>query len=165
MTDDGYRVFTVQEANELLPHLREVLEGIRDAREEARRHHEKLQVLDALWGEEVTEPDNPDHGAYVAHRRGISDATASIRATVESEIRARGIRFPAGGIEHGLLDFPTSYRGRWVYLCWRRGEEEVGHWHEVDEGFRGRHRLTEEQAAVMGRRDDRDELDDSVLDF
>lgn len=160
-----YRVFTVREADRLLPHLREVLEEIRATREEARRHHEKLQVLDALWGEEVTQAENPDHEAYEAHRRGISEARKAIRVAVESEIRARGIRFPVGGLEHGLLDFPSSYRGRWVYLCWRRGESAVGHWHEVDAGYRGRRPITAEQAAMMGREDDRDELDDSVLDF
>ncbi len=160
-----HRVFTVQEANELLPRLREVLREIHRTRDEAREHHEKLQLLDALWGEELARPENPDHQEYVERRTAIVEAERSVRATVEAEIRGRGIRFPAGGIEHGLLDFPTSYEGRWVYLCWRLGESEVAYWHEVDGGFRGRHRITEEQADAMGRADDPEELDDSVLDF
>lgn len=160
-----HRAFTVQEANELLPRLREVLREIHRTRDEARHHHEKLQLLDALWGEELTRPENPDHQEYVERRTAIVEAERSVRATVEAEIRGRGIRFPAGGIEHGLLDFPTSYEGRWVYLCWRLGESEVAYWHEVDGGFRGRHRITEEEAEVMGRADDPEELDDSALDF
>lgn len=160
-----HRAFTVQEANELLPRLREVLREIHRTRDEARDHHEKLQLLDALWGEELARPENPDHQEYVERRTAIVEAERSVRATVEAEIRGRGIRFPAGGIEHGLLDFPTSYEGRWVYLCWRLGESEVAYWHEVDGGFRGRRRITAEQAEVMGRADDPEELDDSVLDF
>jgi hypothetical protein len=41
-------------------------------------------------------------------------------------------------LDIGLLDFPTLYRGREVYLCWRLGEQRIEHWHGVDEGFRGR---------------------------
>lgn len=160
-----YRAFTVQEANELLPRLRDALRRVRRARDEARERYEKLQILDALWGEEVTRPDNPDHEEYREHREAISESTELVRATVDEEIRERGIRFPTGGLEHGLLDFPTSYRGRWVYLCWKLGEDRVSYWHEVDGGYRGREPITDEQARVMGREDDPDELDDSVLDF
>ena len=42
----------------------------------------------------------------------------------------------------GLVDFPAVMDGREVYLCWRLGEAEVGHWHELDAGFRGRRPLT-----------------------
>lgn len=161
----SYHAFTVQEANELLPRLRDALQRIRRARDGARERYEKLQVLDALWGEAVTDPDNPDHDEFVEHREAISEATELVRTTVDEEIRERGIRFPTGGLEHGLLDFPTSYRGRWVYLCWKLGEDRVRYWHEVDGGYRGREPITDEQARAMGREDDPDELDDSVLDF
>ena len=42
----------------------------------------------------------------------------------------------------GLIDFPARFDGRDVYLCWRLGEPEVAHWHEVDAGFAGRQKLT-----------------------
>jgi len=38
----------------------------------------------------------------------------------------------------GLVDFPTLRDGEEVLLCWRVGEEEIAHWHGVDEGFAGR---------------------------
>jgi hypothetical protein len=28
-----------------------------------------------------------------------------------------------------------------VYLCWRFGEDRIGHWHELDGGFAGRRPL------------------------
>ncbi len=45
-------------------------------------------------------------------------------------------------LENGLIDFPTLWEGREVYLCWKLGEAEVGHWHEVEAGFSGRRSLT-----------------------
>lgn len=38
----------------------------------------------------------------------------------------------------GLVDFPARHRGRIVYLCWRLGEPEVAHWHEIHAGFSAR---------------------------
>lgn len=161
----SHHAFTVQEANELLPRLKEVLRSIRRTQAGAREAFERLQLLDVLWGEDIGREANPDHEEYAGLREAMAEAARSVQAIVESELRARGIRFPSGGLEHGLLDFPTSYRGRWVYLCWRMGEDEVSYWHEVDGGYRGRRPITEEAARVMGREDDPDGLDDSVLDF
>ena len=44
-------------------------------------------------------------------------------------------------ISRGLIDFRSMMDGREVYLCWLLGEEEVGHWHELDAGFAGRQSL------------------------
>ena len=41
-------------------------------------------------------------------------------------------------LDIGLIDFPTTYRGEEVYLCWKLGEPGIEYWHGVDEGFRGR---------------------------
>lgn len=38
----------------------------------------------------------------------------------------------------GLVDFPALYHGRKVLLCWKLGESQVSHWHELDGGFTGR---------------------------
>jgi hypothetical protein len=58
-----------------------------------------------------------------------------------------------GGIEEGLVDFPTTFEGRWVLLCWKLGERNLTFWHELDEGFRGRHEITDAQRLVMGTED------------
>jgi hypothetical protein len=47
-------------------------------------------------------------------------------------------------LEKGLIDFPTSYRGREVYLCWKMGEDRIAWWHEVEDGFRGRRPIDRE---------------------
>jgi hypothetical protein len=41
-------------------------------------------------------------------------------------------------LEEGLLDFPALRGDEVVLLCWKLGEEEIGYWHGVDEGFAGR---------------------------
>jgi hypothetical protein len=58
-------------------------------------------------------------------------------------------------LDTGLLDFPTLYQGREVYLCWRLGESQINYWHGVDEGFAGRKAIDDDFLANHG--DGRDE--------
>jgi hypothetical protein len=144
------KAFTVGEANALIPVLEEVLARIRDKGAELRRRYDQVQLLDALWGEKLEDPATPDHDEFLEHRDAIRRLGEEVERTIEREIHGRGVRFPQGGLEHGLLDFPTTYDGRWVYLCWQSGEPRVSAWHEVDGGFAGRQPITSEQAEVMG---------------
>jgi Uncharacterized conserved protein len=44
-------------------------------------------------------------------------------------------------VNTGLLDFPALKDGREVYLCWKYGEQDIAFWHEIEEGFAGRHSI------------------------
>ena len=41
-------------------------------------------------------------------------------------------------LDEGLIDFPARRAGEEVLLCWRLGEDEIGFWHGLEEGFSGR---------------------------
>lgn len=43
--------------------------------------------------------------------------------------------------DRGLVDFPALRDGEEILLCWQLGEERVGHWHGLEEGFAGRKEL------------------------
>jgi hypothetical protein len=47
-------------------------------------------------------------------------------------------------LDIGLVDFPTLFRGREVYLCWRMGEPGIRYWHGLDEGFAGRKEIDQD---------------------
>lgn len=151
--------FTVDEADELIPALVEVFKQIRAHRRVVRDFASKLEVLELLWGSALRETDHPDHAEFVTYREGIDRALRGIQTAVARGIVDRGLRFPAGGIEEGLVDFPSTYQGRWIFLCWKFGERHLLHWHEIDAGFAGRHKITETQRRVMGT-DDPDSIGD-----
>jgi len=48
-------------------------------------------------------------------------------------------------LDEGLVDFPSMRDGREVYLCWKLGEEHIGYWHGMDEGFAGRKPLEDNE--------------------
>jgi hypothetical protein len=145
------KAFTVSEANALIPTLENILFEIERRMDNVQQTAERLQVLDVLWGSRVLAKDNPDHAEAQEFRIEIASLMGEIEQIVEREIHGRGLRFPQGGLEHGLIDFPTTWQGRWVYLCWHRGEPLIEAWHETDEGFAGRHELTLEHVRLMGR--------------
>jgi len=159
-----HKAFTVQEANDALPEIELIFQRL-EAKKAALGHHiQKLQVLDALWGKAVEEPQNPDHDNFDQHRRRVGYLKSDILRIVESELIAMGLRFPPGGLEHGLLDFPTTFEGRWVFICWKRGEAQVEYWHEIEGGFSGRREILDEHIISMGR-DDAESIGDSLPDF
>ena len=64
---------------------------------------------------------------------------------LEAQIRRRLEEAVGLGIEirrvDGLVDFPGWLDGQLVYLCWKYGESEIGHYHATSEGFLGRRPL------------------------
>ncbi len=80
------------------------------------------------------------------------DKISNLRSTVDSS--AEGLNRTIEDIHEsgclvkdldtGLIDFPTLYHGREVYLCWKFGEPAIEFWHGVDEGFRGRKPINDE---------------------
>jgi hypothetical protein len=159
------KAFTVDDANHLIPVLEQVFRTIDQKKERVRRHGKKLEVLNLIWGEAMGDEANPDHDEFARHKRAIGRTVSEIEQLIQDEILRRGLRFPVGGIENGLVDFPTTYKGRWVYLCWRSGEPELRYWHETHTGFPGRREITDEQRVSMGREYDPQDVDDSSLDF
>ena len=54
-----------------------------------------------------------------------------------SEIQAILGKFKAHQIfikdaERGLVDFPSRRGSREVFLCWKKSEDDIDHWHELD---------------------------------
>jgi hypothetical protein len=152
MSDAGpfSRAFTVDEADALLPELEAVFRVLDGHRASLEGHLGKIQILDVLWGAQLADPGNPDRHEFLEERAAVREAIHGIERVVERRLNPLGVRFPPGGLEQGLVDFPTTLDGRWVFLCWQRGEPAVACWHELDGGFAGRRPLTDAQAARMG---------------
>lgn len=121
------RHFTRQEANALLPRLKEVLLQLRSSKDELTDAEAHEALSDAARGNGGGEEGQQVGVAFLEVRRLLG-------AIEESGIVLRDI-------DRGLVDFPAMIDGREVYLCWELGEDEVAHWHDLDSGYRGREAL------------------------
>jgi hypothetical protein len=123
------RLFTLEEANALLPAIEPTLESLRDLKEQLDTAKIELdRFTPAMRGN--------GHGTDVlALERRIAELIAQISAGID-EISAHGVEIK--DLNHGLIDFPSLREGRVVYLCWRLGEDQIAYWHDLDAGFAGR---------------------------
>jgi hypothetical protein len=117
-------------------------------RHSARRLEEKLEQLQAVWGDEVGDADHPDHGEYVRYRRAIVSTDREIVELTEAGLSHRGLEVPIDGLERGIVHFPTTVGGRHAYLCGAVDEPEVLYWHEADEGHSARRTIDPGGASI-----------------
>ena len=75
-----------------------------------------------------------------ALRVEIKGRAARIREC-EEELLAIGVELK--DYDLGLVDFPSELDGRRILLCWKRDEERIGFWHEVEDGYTGRQEVPE----------------------
>ncbi len=124
------KVFTVKEANALLPIIRPKLEKIK-ARYKAVssfREPAKTAAKAAQFGGGGMEGDTH----YVKSLYEIGKLT--------TEFHELGVQLK--DYSRGLIDFPSLREGRVILLCWQLGEgDEIQWWHDEESGFAGRQSL------------------------
>lgn len=140
------RTFTLNEAQQLLPVLKSLLQRALDSRkrvEEIDAEFQKVNSRVMIQGGVQLDI------APLARLRAERDKLSQTVNDSLSEITAIGVQVK--DLDAGLLDFPCVVEGRVVLLCWKLGENGITHWHGVDEGFSGRKPITE-KIANAGRR-------------
>jgi hypothetical protein len=135
------KYYTVAQANAALPLVRAIVKDIAELARELRERHERLNRYRA---EEAG-------GLSAAHQEEVQQVQEDFERgqermqELEAELQQLGVELK--DYFTGLIDFPCWMNGRPVYLCWRLGEPEVAHWHELDAGFAGRQKLVRDTSS------------------
>jgi len=132
------RIFTLDEAQSLLPVLESLLKRAIESRRSAQTVESSLtglaQRIYFSGGMHV-------NSSIVAKQRSeIEDHLKRVRESI-AEIDAIGVQVK--DLDCGLLDFPCRLDDQVVLLCWRIGEPSIEHWHTIDAGFKGRQPVDE----------------------
>ncbi|MCC6349282.1 MAG: DUF2203 domain-containing protein [Candidatus Eisenbacteria bacterium] len=129
-------LFTVEEANQALVRLRPELERLRGRKRDFDRLGTRLDVLQvATSGAAPGNADAVELREVSERRRRLGDSLSRAVASLhETGVLVKDL-------DQGLCDFYALAGDRLVFLCWRLGETEVGHWHSLEEGFSGRRPL------------------------
>lgn len=129
------RHFTPEEANAALPQVRPLVEQLVATRQEHVAALERQEELEhKIRGNGGGIPP-----AELAAASADVDAIARRMARLVDEIGEHGAQVK--DLDTGLIDFPALRAGETVLLCWQLGEDEIGWWHTVEEGFAGRRPL------------------------
>jgi hypothetical protein len=123
------KLFTLAEANDLLPSVAPKLE--------------KIQSLYSC----LSSMKEPAKAAAEASQfgGGMEGGSEYVKTLYEvgkltTELHELGIELK--DYSRGLIDFPCLKNDRVIYLCWQLGEgNKIEWWHEIDAGFAGRQPL------------------------
>jgi hypothetical protein len=131
--------FTLAQAQSLIPAVDPLL---RKAIESKKRYKDADRAFDA-FGHRILMTGgvlvDRNQALAVKNRR---DSAAQQLQDLINEVQEYGCVIK--DLDIGLLDFPTLFRGREVYLCWKLGEPAIAYWHGVDEGFAGRKKIDQD---------------------
>lgn len=133
------RFFTLLEAEALLPQIQKYLQRL----SEGRRRHQAAETEIAAIHQRIAISGGmiPPRAQLVELKRQKELAARSLKETVDA-IQATGCQLK--DLDIGLVDFPTLYRGKEVYLCWKLGEPDISFWHAVEDGYAGRRAIDSE---------------------
>ena len=133
------KIFSVEEANSLIPFLETAVGSLAAMARDIASLHAEVSVLAAIESSGATSK-NLDVQVLREKEARCARMLEELRTALH-EIASRGCILR--DLDLGLVDFYTMARDRVVCLCWRLGEPRVAHWHTTDEGFSGRRPLAE----------------------
>ncbi len=124
------KLFTVEEANSVLPGVRRIVKSIQSTHRRLALHSEAAKQ--AAEGAEYGGGGMNNGSQYAAALIQLSQRVG--------ELEGLGVQLK--DYSRGLVDFPSLRDGRVVLLCWELGEgDRVEWWHDVEAGFAGRQPL------------------------
>jgi hypothetical protein len=122
------RLFTLSEANRLLPQLENHLTAVKRGKAVLIRTKDEIKRASAK-----AQYGGGSH-AGIHYILALEQINEHLQAIQEMGVLVKEV-------DSGLCDFPCMLDGRVIYLCWKLGEPEIQWWHEVSTGFAGRQRL------------------------
>lgn len=128
------KLFTIDEANVLLPELKQELYKLQVLIDDIDDRYLELQTIKAKHklspGTRGTMTD-----PYFEQESQLDFMRMEAELQISNFTR-KGVLIKS--ISPGLLDFPAILEGKEVLLCWKQGEEQISHYHGWNEGFMGR---------------------------
>ena len=124
------KLFTVEEANSLLPTVRPIVRSIQQS-------HRRLINFQTAAKQAAVGAESGGGGFVDGPRYARLLIKLSTHA---GELESLGIQLK--DYRQGLIDFPSMRDGRVVLLCWKADEgDQLEWWHDVEAGFAGRQPL------------------------
>jgi hypothetical protein len=123
--NNAMKTFTLEEAEALLPQVKELLDEMTEVRDEIVSSGANLaSVLQSASGNGGSKSSSE----YILLLQRFNASLATLQ---EFGVELKDL-------DQGLVDFP-SYRGeQLIFLCWKRGEDHIRFWHDLESGIAGR---------------------------
>jgi hypothetical protein len=128
-----HRYFTLAEANRTLPLVRRIVADITGSYPVWRDLVYRYEFVAVQ-----ARPETGETAEQLDLKRQIDVVAKEINDFL-NELEEIGCVLK--GFPDGLVDFYGKLDGRDIFWCWKLGEEEIRHWHELEAGFTGRQEI------------------------
>lgn len=125
------RILSLDEANRMIPLLDKIVRDLMSTWDSIIQKRTELEMLekgpearDGSRQEQVQELKG-DLNRLIDRINGYIREVEELGCFVEE-------------FKRGIVNFPSLYVGRKVFLCWKPGDEQIKYWHELDESYNER---------------------------
>jgi hypothetical protein len=125
-----YKLFTQDQATELISVVEPLLRELQEAFKEAVRLRDERAALrpDSLRAQQLS-----------------AELAFVVRSAQLTKLELDRLGVVVKDVEQGLVNFPSTVAGEVVYLCWEQGEAAVTHYHALNEAVGARHPLPQQR--------------------
>lgn len=125
------KFFTLDEARAVLPEIKSIVEKLQNTKKAL----DVFKNIEIEYGDEsVLDDINTTKINKEFHRLSYQFFQGIDRLEV--------LGCMLKDINTGLVDFYSIVDGEEIFFCWRLGEQDIMHWHDLEAGFRGRMPIT-----------------------
>jgi len=125
------RIFTPQEAEDLIPSLEQIVSNMLEHRKTALLLGKELETMQ----ERIQSGENVIASELMNKRTELEFIIEIIQESL-NQIEELGGQLK--DLDTGLVDFPAMIDGEEVLLCWKYGEKSIRFYHNSSDGFAGR---------------------------
>jgi hypothetical protein len=136
-TKTGPRLFTLTEAQKMLPLVRSIVRDVVDRYGTFKERLEFYRLAQEARKDGVPPPDGYNKDRLKDEIERLKDQVMS----VVGELTSLGVELR--DYEEGMVDFPARLGEDIVYLSWKVGESKIGYWRPLDGGDGPRRALEE----------------------
>ena len=136
------RVFSFEEANQLLPAVKELLEDIQKKQDRLTKRHDMLFFHELLTQAERQDQNEPQTLVEVEPNTELQQDAQDLEAVAEeletkmSKLRQLGCL--VRNIEAGRVEFLGEREGKKIYFSWKQGEATIRYYRLLDGGANDR---------------------------
>lgn len=116
-----FKLFSVKEANDLIPHVNGLLDAMQGSVQDILRLRTELASLSPLT---------------IEAQNKTQELGFLVREVQESKLELDKLGVFVQDVDAGLVDFPSQVAGEVVCLSWEKGEKSISHYHRLNEGTR-----------------------------
>ncbi|HZN56577.1 MAG TPA: DUF2203 domain-containing protein [Planctomycetota bacterium] len=133
------KLISIEEANRMLPLLRQIVADIMVNWERIIYKRTELECLEkGVDSAGSTQNPKEREETLLSLKQELNYLIDRINCYIR-EVEELGCFVEE--FKRGIINFPSLHNGRKVFLCWKPDEAAVAHWHELDESFNDRARI------------------------